>query len=86
MPQLSIHVDGDACWPDLALGPDLDLDMILHGELVSIAALPGGMASGKVSVTVRITLDDGRTVLAETSLALLHMALSAFVARYGEPS
>lgn len=80
MPQLSIHVAGDHCWPDI------DLTTVLHGELTGIAALPGGMASGKVSVTLRLTLDDGQTVLAETSLALLHMALGAIVARYGEPA
>ncbi len=79
MPIMDIHVDGDACWPDL------DLTTVLHGEITGMAALAGGMESGKPSVTIRIHLDDGRPVLAETSLALLHMALAAFVGRYGEP-
>lgn len=79
MPIIDIHVNGDGCWPDI------DMTAVLHGELSGMAALPGGMTSGKPSVTLRITLDDGMTVLAETSLALLHTAVRAFVSRYGEP-
>ena len=53
MPIIDIHLV-DACWPDF------DLATVLHGELTGLAALPGGMTSGRVSVTLRLTLNDGR--------------------------
>jgi hypothetical protein len=82
MPQLKIFLDGDDYWKDL---PKLNQAgrvincMGNQANPIQIAALPGGMASGKTSVTFRIDLRDGRTVLTETSLALLK-TVEAFVA------
>ena len=45
---------------------------------MSVARLAKGMSSGKSSVTFRIDLPDGRTVLGETSLALFQAAARAF--------
>jgi len=74
-----IHVDGDGCWPDLQERP------FEHGMLVAVAALEGGMTTGRPSVSLRVETDDGRVVLAETSLRLLSAAVRAFTARYGDP-
>lgn len=71
MPALQVVLDGDNCWPDLRTG-------FIEGEWVGIARLPRGTVSGKVTVTVRIQLPDGQTVLAETTLALLEGAVRAF--------
>lgn len=71
---LEVFVNGDSCWPDLTKKG------FITGQFVGIARLPGGTTSGKSSVTVRIELPDGRTVLAETTLTLLRQAVTAFMA------
>lgn len=75
---LTIHLDGDGCWPDLLEKP------YHHGRIKSVAALPGGMQSGRPSVTIRAELDDGTIVLLETSMALFNAATRAFVGRFGD--
>lgn len=79
MPSLDIKLDGDNCWPELRelVGTDRLIDV----ELKAVALLPGGMASGKASVTLRIDLPDGRVVLAQTSADLFCAAARAFVGR-----
>lgn len=74
---LSIHVNGDGVWPDLAD------KRIHHASLDSVSALAGGMSSGAASVALRCTLEDGSVVYAETSLRLFLAAARAFAARYG---
>lgn len=78
MPVLDVRCDGDACWPDLRFDPGI---IALFGDdapPIGLALLPGGMTSGRASVAIRIALPDGRTVLTETSLALLDQALAIF--------
>lgn len=72
MPVLDIIMDGDNCWPELKEKG------FITGNWVGIARLRRGMVSGAASVTVRIELPDGQTVLAETSLALIENAARAF--------
>lgn len=81
-PSLNVIVDGDGAWPDLARKPRKVLH--LSDTTLSIAALAGGMVSGRASVMFRIDLPDGRTVLIETSLRTLHAAVTAIVAKHGE--
>jgi hypothetical protein len=71
MPYLSVVINGDNCWPELK-------DNFIEGKWVGIARLSHGTASGKPTVTVRIELPDGQTVLAETTLDLLSTAIRAF--------
>ena len=81
MPSLDIHLDGDKCWPDL----EAKREQIIHvTEHLEVAALSGGMQSGRPSVALRIDLPDGRVVIAETSMRLFLGAARAFRARYGE--
>jgi hypothetical protein len=62
----------------------VDPAKVIHvQEQITIAVLPGGMDSGKESVSILIPLPDGRTVLAETSLQLFQATAKAFAARYG---
>ena len=81
MPVLDVIVEGDNCWPDL-----LDKEVLYLGAeaRIGLAALAGGMASGRPSVSIRINLPDGRVVWAQTSLRLLQVAVGAFTARYGD--
>ena len=80
MPTLSIILDGDGALRGV------DPEKLVHvTSPMKITCLPGGMASGAPSVGLVLTLPDGRTVLAETSLALLLMAADAFKARHGDP-
>lgn len=76
----TIHPDGDGCWPDLKERG------WTTGELKAISALEGGMAlSGLPSVTLRVETENGKVILAQTSLRLLSTAVRAFIARYGDP-
>jgi hypothetical protein len=75
MPDLKIHLDGDACWPDL------QAMKFEHAVLEGVALLEGGMQSGAPSVGLRIKTDDGRTVIAETSFQLFEAAARAFRGR-----
>lgn len=84
MPTLTIHLDGDNAWPDLAS----KRDQIIHladDAVIEVAALPGGMTSGRTSIAFRFDLPDGRTVIAETSWRLLATTVRAIAARYGWP-
>lgn len=72
MPHLDINTNGDNCWPDLRTAG------FIRGEWVGIARLPNGTRNGNPTVTVRIKLPDGQTVLAETTMALLESAMAAF--------
>ena len=76
---LSIILDGEGCWPDLA---EKGFE---KADLVSIAALSDGMTSGKPSIAFRFSLCDGRTAIGQTSLALFLSAADAFRAKYGDP-
>jgi hypothetical protein len=80
MPMLNVNCDGDACWPDLRDDPGVIALMGPDAPPIGLALLPGGVASGRASVAFRIALPDGRTVLTETSLALLDQAIKIFYA------
>lgn len=85
MPSINLTLEGDGCWPDLPekmqQGQVIDL-MGNNVPPIQVAALPGGMVSGKTSVTFRFDLPDGRILLAETSLTLLATTIRAIEARY----
>jgi hypothetical protein len=78
MPSLDIRCDGEGCWPDLRDDPGVIALMGPDAPPIGVALLPGGMTSGRPSVAIRIALPDGRTVLTETSLALLDQAVAIF--------
>jgi len=74
---LTIHVEGDNCWPDLKNRE------IIKGDLVSVAALPEGMTSGRTSVGFRVELPDGKVVFCETTMRLFLNAANIFKVKYG---
>jgi hypothetical protein len=84
MPSIALNLvgdgDADGVWPDLA-------DKTVHHVTspIGIGALRGGMQSGAPSVAMRLELDDGSVVLAETSLVLFLSAADALRARFGDP-
>ncbi len=81
MPSIHLVLEEPA-WPDLHKG-----DRTVHHttEPIGVTGLMGGMESGKPSVALRIDLQDGSSVIAETSLALFLSAADALKARYGDP-
>jgi hypothetical protein len=84
MPALNIVLDGDNCWPDLIQKRDQGQLIDLMGDQappIGLALLAGGMASGKSSVTIRLDLPDGHTLITETSLALLGHAADVMRSR-----
>ena len=52
-------------------------------SMIKVGVLEEGMESGRPSVAMLITLENGETVLVETSLLLFQTAARAFAARYG---
>lgn len=70
MMRLELKLDGDGCWPDLAKAQEDGLLIHLAGKPIEVALLKGGLASGAHSVAIRLDLEDGRVVMAETSAAL----------------
>ncbi len=76
---LDLQLDGDNCWLELKEKG------YIEASLSGIAGLPHGTVEGRPSVTVRIELPDGQTVLAETTLRLFLAAARALLARYGNP-
>ena len=83
MPTILLITDGDECWPDLA-AKRAEGRTIWHlanrAPALQFALLKGGMASGHASVTIRIDLDNGDVVLAETSLGALATVVSGLLA------
>lgn len=73
---LDVQIFGDNCWPDLK--DEKGQPTFITGQLTGIARLPKGTESGRSTVTVRVELPDGRTVLAETTLILMNGAMTAF--------
>jgi hypothetical protein len=84
MVTMKVLVDGDGCWPDLIEKRKAG-NLVETREVLQVAGLSRGMASGKPSVSIRIDLPDGKTVFAETSLALFLSAADILKARYGDP-
>ena len=81
---LTFHpiLEQDEHWSDL-----LDKDVIYLGNEASpieIVAMPGGMASGKTSISMRLDLPDGQTVIIETALYELANAVQKLQERFGE--
>ncbi len=74
---MKIILDGDGCWPDLAIKNYVEAQ-----EGMEVALLKGGMASGKPSVAIRLTLPDGQVVIAQTTARLFCSAGRAFMARH----
>ena len=69
-------------WSDL-----LEKEVIYLGNETSpvdIVAMPGGMTSGRTSISLRLDLPDGRVVIVETALYELARAVQTIQARFGE--
>lgn len=81
MPVLDIFANGENCWPDLHPSRGKGYK---PGTIEGIAAMPAGTVNERPTVTLRIRLDTGETVLAETTLRLFQQAAAAFRGRYGE--
>jgi hypothetical protein len=80
MPRIDLDLDGDDAWSDL--DPTTVIDA---GSTLRIAALGDGMASGRASIAIRIDLPGGQTVIAQTSVRALAVAVRAILARYPDP-
>lgn len=79
-----VRLDREPAFPELA--ERLAAGQVYHlgnGSMIGLAALAGGMTSGRTSVVLKIELPDGRAVLAETSLALFLQAADMLRAKYG---
>jgi len=75
MTPLSIILDGQNAWPDL--GEDTRA-----GAIAAAALLPNGTSGGRPSVGLRIQMDDGEVIIAQTTARLFCMAAKAFMAAH----
>lgn len=80
---LQLRESGDGAWPDLL--EVIKAGKLIHTTSVQIAALPRGMSSGAPSVSMRFDLEDGRSVILETSLKMFLSVADALKAKYGDP-
>lgn len=83
MTQLKITPNGEGARPDLK--DHLKAGLLLSAPDMELVGLADGTASGAPVVMAFLTLPDGRTVMAETTLALFLTAADALKARYGDP-
>lgn len=81
---LSIHLDGENCWPDLKDAGDRVIHLSNDAPAIQLAALEKGMTSGRTSLCIRIDLPDGKIVMAETTLRLFLTAAAAFIGKFPE--
>lgn len=77
---LSLHVNGEGCWPDLTQQSDKLTWLRCDTGNLSIARLPGGMTSGASSVAIRVNTPDGRVVVVEVSMKLFLSVAQVFAA------
>lgn len=83
MPTISVNLAGDNAWPDLRESPG-DVIHLAEETVLQLAALRGGMSSGRTSLALRIDLLDGRVVVVETSLAAFDAAHAALRGAFPE--
>ena len=78
---IHLRLEGDGAFSDL----QDKLDQVIHltGPF-TIAALEGGMTSGRPSIVIRIDLPDGKVILQETSVRLFLAAADSIKAKFGE--
>lgn len=76
MPTINLNLDEPA-WPDLP-----GKNVIHYTDPIAMSALAAGMESGQPSVAFRFDLPDGSVVIAESSLAVLTMAVRGIGAKF----
>lgn len=77
---MSIILDGDEAWPDLR---NKKFHHVGNGaKPIQVATLTGGLQSGRPSVAIRIDLDDGQIIVAETTARLFCSAAKAIMVKY----
>lgn len=80
MPVMSVIFNGDNAWPDLR---DKDFIHLGNGAApIQVAVLEMGMKSGRPSISIRIDLPDGQTVIAEASARSFVLAARMINAKY----
>lgn len=84
MNSVKVILEGDKCWPDLEEKIESGNLIHLPDPQMQIAALSKGMTSGNPSVSIRIELPDGKTVLAETSMKLFLGIADIFRQKYAQ--
>jgi hypothetical protein len=77
-PQIGLYLNGEGCWPDLAVVP---YTSVPHFE---VAVHPDGTTAGRPVISIRVEDDDGHIIIAQTSLRLFAQIAKIIVEKYGE--
>lgn len=77
---IELSLDGEGAWPDL-----VGKTVVRQKTAVKIAALSGGVVSGKPSVAIRLDVAPDVVIVGETSVALFLQVADALKAKYGDP-
>jgi hypothetical protein len=82
MPELKIILDPEGTWEDLKPGGDKAQKLRWNQHTsMTFARLAKGMQSGAPSVAIRLDMEGGGVIVAETSMALFLSAAKCFIAR-----
>jgi hypothetical protein len=84
MPAIELNLNGDRAWPDIRDNIVKDNLTHLPDTTWRLAALSGGMVSGKTSLALRLDLPNGEVIVTETSLASWVATTCALRARFPE--
>ena len=80
MLQIKLILDDDEAWPDLKIKEFHHLGN--DAKPIQVATLEDGLQSGRPSVAIRIDLNDGQIIVAETTARLFCLASKAIMAKY----
>lgn len=77
-PEIGLYLDGDGCWPDLAVLPYTTVSRF------EMAVVPKGTITDRPIISFRFEDDDGRIIIGQTSLRLLAKIMEVITEKYGE--
>lgn len=79
MPAMSVILQGDECWPELA---EIKKVIVPNENSIQIAILEMGMKSGRPSLVLRVDGPDGVPILIETSARNFCAAARIILAKF----
>lgn len=83
MAEMIVRLEGEGAFRDEIAQAKKVIHLGNGAPPIKVAALPGGMVSGRTAVALGIEIPGGEFVVVETALALFGSAADMIRARYG---